>query len=153
MSRIAHRVHVSNDLAVEPSDAAALHADLVSGFFHPPRIVVCGFEGSVDDEVTIVSHIELWPWRTIVRGSVTHSGSIRSNENSPGASDRMHQRDWFEQWSLADDVGTEYHRAGGGRGGDGFCADVEVQFRTAVPAEATLLSITAPGDHRIEMAL
>ena len=114
---------------------------------------MCGFEGSVDDEVTIVSHIELWPWRTIVRGSVTHSGSIRSNENSPGASDRMHQRDWFEQWSLADDVGTEYHRAGGGRGGDGFCADVEVQFRTAVPAEATLLSITAPGDHRIEMAL
>lgn len=151
--RIAQRTDVGNDLIVEPSDADALHADLVSGFFHPPRIIVCGFEGTVDDEITIVSHVELWPWRTIVRGSFTQSGSVVSNESLKGLEDRARQRAWFEQWSLADDVGTEYHQNGASRGGDGFCSDVHVECRTPVPAEATRLSIMAPRGHLIEVAL
>ena len=88
-----------------------------------------------------------------MRGSVTRQGSIEFNENAPGAKDRLRQMHWFHEWSPADDVGTEYHRMGGGRGGDGFCSDVDVQFRTAVPTEATRLTITAPGAHRIDVAL
>jgi hypothetical protein len=78
---------------------------------------------------------------------------ISSNQGFPSKRDGTRQTDWFQQWSLADDVGTEYHQTGAGRGGDGFCSDVDVQFRAAVPAEATRLSITAPGGHRIEVAL
>ncbi|MAT05343.1 MAG: hypothetical protein CL424_09920 [Acidimicrobiaceae bacterium] len=76
---------------MEPSDANALHADLVAAFFRPPRVVACGFEGFADGEVTIVSHVELWPWRTVVRGSVTRSGSVGYNEGWPSESDGVRQ--------------------------------------------------------------
>lgn len=135
---------------MEPPNSFALHADLVSAFFHPPRVVACAFESSIDDEVTIVSHVELWPWRTIVRSSVTHADSVAGNTTS----DWVHQAgSWLQQWSLVDDVGTEYQMAGGGRGGDGFCQDTEFRFSTAVPPEARMLTITAPGGHRIELML
>lgn len=148
--RLVDAPRVSNHRVVEPSDADASHADLVVAFFHPPRVVVCAFESSVDDEITIVSHVELWPWRTIVRGSVTHAGSNADHTMSDGG---HLTRSWLQQWSLVDDVGTEYQKAGAGRGGDGFCQDVEVRFSTAVPPEARMLTITAPGGHRIELTL
>jgi hypothetical protein len=139
---------------VEPSEANRLHADLVAAFFHPPRIVECGFEGFADREVTIVSHVEWWPWRTVVCGSVTRSGSIGYNEGLPSESDSARQDfTWFREWSLVDDVGTDYHQVGAGRSGDGFCSDVDVRFRTPVPPEATRLTITTPGGHRIEVPL
>ncbi|MAT07037.1 MAG: hypothetical protein CL424_18540 [Acidimicrobiaceae bacterium] len=144
---------MNNHLTVEPSDADALHAELVAAFFHPPRIVVCGFEASLDDEVIIVSHVELWPWRTVVRGSLTHPGSIGYDDRTAGPGEMMRRLEWFHEWSLTDDVGTSYHQVEAGRGGDGFCSDVNVAFQPAVPSEATLLTIAVPGYQDIEVAL
>lgn len=139
---------------MDQPDPDSLHADLVAQIFHPPRVIACGFEGKVDNDVTIVSHVELWPWRTVVRGSVTRAGSIAYNQGMPGPMDpRGDQMNWFTQWALTDDVGTDYHQVGAGRGGDGFCSDVDVRFRTAVPSNATRLSIFTPGGHRIEVPL
>ena len=138
---------------MEQSDANALHADLVAAYFHPPRIVVCGFEGSGNDDVTIVSHVELWPWRTVVRGSVTRPGSIDYNEGPPNPEDDVGDMGWYEDWALVDDVDTEYRKAGAGRHGGGFCSDVEVSFENAVPPDATRLTIFTPGGHCIELPL
>jgi hypothetical protein len=152
--RLADHRRVSDHHLVEQPDADAVHADLVARLFHPPRVVACGFEGAVDDDVTIVSHVELWAWRTVVRGSVTRVGSIAYNEGMPDASDpRGDVGSWLREWRLADDVGTEYRPAGAGRGGDGFCSDVHFSFRTAVPAGATRLTIVTPDGHRIEVPL
>jgi hypothetical protein len=136
---------------VEPAAADALHAELVGAFFHPPRIAVCGFEGFINDDVLIVSHFELWPWRTVVRGSLTRPGSIERND---GTTDVTYpDRIWLYDWSLQDDVGTDYQLSAAGLGGDGFCKDVDVRFGNAVPATATQLTIVAPTGRRIEVAL
>ena len=145
---------MGNHCVVESSDANASHADLVAAFFHPPRVVACGFEGSVGDVVTIVSHIELWSWRTVVRGSVTLAGSIGYSQDRTAEPDWAREAGtWFREWSLVDDVGTDYEQAAAGRGGDGFCSDVEVRFSTAVPPEATRLTIIRPGGHRVDTPL
>ena len=139
---------------MKPTEADALHATLVAAFFHPPRLVVCAHEGLIDDDVLVLSHVELWPWRTVVRGSVTRPGSIKHNEGAPGPQGELGPSStWLHDWSLQDDVGTEYHLSSSGLGGDGFCRDVDVRFRTPVPAEATRLTIVAPTGRRIDLAL
>lgn len=136
---------------MEPSEANALHAELVAGFFRPPRIVGCGYRGRDGQDVLIVSHVELWPWRTIVRASVTRRGSIATNEGHPD--DHTFTDRWLQDWSLDDDVGTRYLPSGAGIAGDGFCRDVEAQFATAVPSTATRLTIHVPTGGRIDIML
>jgi hypothetical protein len=148
---LSGRLGACEYFSVDPDAADALHAELVGAFFHPPRIAVCGFEGLINDDVLIVSHLELWPWRTVVRCSVTRPGSIGHNDGATDGTKPI--RIWLHDWSLQDDVGTEYRPSGAGLGGDGFCEDVDVRFSNAVPAEATLLTIVAPTGRRIEVAL
>jgi hypothetical protein len=47
--------------------------EMVETFVHPPRIVVVGARHDLgDDRLLIVSHVELWPWRVVVRGTMAN---------------------------------------------------------------------------------
>jgi hypothetical protein len=133
---------------VDDEEADRLHAELVEAFFHLPCLVTVGSRRTTAAAVTIVSHVELWPWRTIIAGSVAPADGVDRSHR-----DRRERAEWFTWWSISDDVSTDYRQQGGGSHGNGFCSDFHIRFEPAPPVEATLLVVTTPDGDVIDVQL
>jgi len=130
-------------------DADRLHTDLVAAFFHPPKLISCGRRlTDGDGAITIISHVEVWTWRTIIAGSRARNDGVQLSGTKLRES-----VEWFGGWSIVDDVHTEYRQLGAGSGGDGFCVDFHIKFSSAVPTHATQLVLTTPNGDDIELTL
>lgn len=166
-------------MANDPPDIGS--AELFDAFMHPPRIVSIGHRSvSVAGEIRIVSHIELWPWRVVVRGTRANRHAVPKPSQrldsrassplvdpatsvpsvvgaieiqvSPSEDHRVASR-WFMNWRLIDDVGSEYRPAGGGGHGAHGWSDFAIQFEPAVAVEARRVSIETPDGDVIEVPL
>lgn len=161
----------------EPSSVAP--AELIDAFFHRPRLVNIGYRSeTTDGDVLIVSHAELWPWRVVLRGlrankravnsqrarvtapvapddsSGTLSGSVV--ELTQAARDEHRARTtWYTEWSVRDDLSTEYRMVGAGDGGSGgeIWSDFCVEFHPTVPPSALTLTFDHAAGESIEVRL
>jgi hypothetical protein len=129
--------------------------ELVDAFVHPARVIQTPYRGS-GDQVLVVSHIEIWPWRVVVRGlradatfvprrrevqTVRHG--IRPVDVAPDEGGLLQlDADWPGQWSLHDDVGTAYRYTGGTGDFRGVLwTDFSIAFEPAVPDAAGELTL------------
>jgi hypothetical protein len=161
----------------EPSDVTA--PKLVDAFIHPPDVADVGFRAeSTAGEVLIVSLVEVWPWRTVIRGlRADKSASVSSlgarpqpDSDAPsgvvvGAARLMPDQEmlerqravaaWYTAWRVADDVETEYRSVGAGGGGSGgaLWSDFRIEFQPGVPQTARHLAIISPDGHEISLHL
>ena len=167
---------VSQDDPVIPTPA-----ELVDAFVHPPTILTVARRDELSDgRVRIVSHLELWPWRVVVRGvranrfptmpkhatrqpyefdeSSSELASGRVDIHEPDAAEVRAFRkesEWMTGWRLSDDVGTEYQLLGAGSGGSGgeLWSEFHSEFHPRVPSDARVLSIHPPDDDAFPVAL
>lgn len=156
-------------------------ADLVDAFIHPPTLVEVAARAESDTgEVLIVSHLELWPWRVVVRGvradryadtsptvlpvppdlSATARTvlveAVRADRSRPDAlARRQAHAAWYTSWQIADDIATDFQRVGAGGGGSGgnLWSDFRVEFHPSVPPAARQLTITSPYGDEIAVRL
>jgi hypothetical protein len=143
----------------DPSNVTG--ADWIDPFVHPPRLVAIGHRVELaDGSVRVVSHVELWPWRTVVRGVYAHPRLNAANDgtdspDTPGWVGPWEAETWFGGWQLGDDMGSEYRRTGGGMGGaaDVPSTDFNIEFASPVPSQATRLTIQTPDGDNIELAI
>jgi hypothetical protein len=138
-------------------------ADWIDAEVHPPRLVTVAQRVALaDGSVRVVSHVELWPWRTVVRGVYAHehrdprTGSSNAAQESvaPWRFEPMNA-DWFAGWLLGDDTGTLYRRTGAGIGGAAgdLWASFNIEFASPVPRQASRLTIHTRDGDRIEVAI
>lgn len=149
-------------------------AELVSAFVRPPRLVAIGRRTTSGEIVEIISHLELWPWRVVLRGvrasdatrpldlghraqpadpDTTTTGVVTAEVvTGDGAWARDLQR--LTSWEISDDVGTEYRSSSASGGGVGtMWEDFSIQFEPAVPANASTLRIITADSEEIVLAL
>jgi hypothetical protein len=117
----------------------------------PPKIVAIGNRRELENGIIrIITHVELWTWRVVVRGSMLppppwkRVGPLGSADDRGAARAQLHA--WHLAWRLTDDVGTVYVLRGSGGGGDGSHWDFDVRFDPQVPPDARVLSIHVPDD-------
>ena len=125
---------------VENELPAVTPAELVDAFVHPPEIVAVGHRGETESgEVLVVSHLELWLWRVVVRclrahrvPPANHGPSLEAVPDANGSGVavmrvvmagpeetelRRSQTAWLQQWQLTDDIGTSYRMSRAGSSG------------------------------------
>lgn len=138
--------------------------ELTDAFIHPPVLVPIG-ERFEDDLVVVVSHVEIWPWRLVVRGLVADPNfepdaivlpptelSSPADDNSALDAIGQHRHrwrrgiDWMNSWSVVDDAGTEFVATGWkGSPFDGqYWCDLELQYEGVAARSARRLSISGP---------
>jgi hypothetical protein len=142
----------------DPPDPTA--AELIDAFIHPPRLITIAQRVELTDgRVRVLSHLELWPWRTVISG--VYASARRADV--PQEARARHQwpfvavdgTDWFSAWQLDDDVETVYDRTGGGGGGSGgdLWATFHVEFVPNVPSRAKRLTIHMPDGDPIQVSV
>lgn len=159
----------------EDRDSLPSAFDLVEAFVQPPHIVPLAVRESNGATIVVLTAVELWPWRTVLRGVVansefvprrrtlpvvppdappgTISGMIRTVADPAGH--RVHA-EWMASFALHDDSGTEFRLIGWSGGGpldQQLWADVEWNFDAPVPASATRLMISGPIIGECEVAV
>lgn len=150
-------------------------SDLVDAFMQPPRLLQIDRRLETHDGVVrVLSHLELWPWRVVLRGAFadkneTDDGvrqpTIPSQTDVQGPStvsvgvlgrERLARSraamDWTLGWSIADDLGTGYRMIGASSGGGGRWWDFEVTFEPPVPTNVKRVMISAPDGELVEVA-
>ena len=152
--------------------------EMVDAFVHAPLLVPIGERVDGEDFVVVLSHVELWPWRVVVRALVANPNfapqSLRLPTGNAGASsgvgvvtadvvaltEQHHERwrrqiEWMNSWELADDTGTQFNSSGwsGGPSDDQLWSDLELRYDTIVPPNAHRLTISGPTFDSIEVAL
>jgi hypothetical protein len=157
----------------EPPDVS--FSDLINAFLHPPRLLPIGQRHESDDGVvSVLSHLELWPWRVILRGaradpnaedeSVRHLTTLpQQHDDGPvgisiGVLEPEHRgrnravMEWTTAWLLADDLGTDYRIIGASTSGGLRRSDFEVTFEPQMPPNAKRVTITTPDGDAVEVA-
>lgn len=154
-------------------------SEMIDAFVHPPRIVSIGRRTeSAVGELLIVSHVELWPWRVVIRGlgadkrattalslpdmspfePEVSPGTLSGRLIEPSRATRERfraQHVWVTTWVIEDDVSTEYRLVGassGGHGGDTWW-DFDIRFHPGAPAGARFLTLVPPGSEPISLDL
>ena len=146
--------------------------DMLDAFIRPPRVFEVGYRHeSAEGEVLIVTSVEIWPWRTVVRGvtanrttrwgtpfqstSVDASEPPDNGEHTPevnlvspvqrarelGLGAHRVRAEAMMSWHLDDNAGTTY-RATGWHGRGSMWSDFEIEFKPGAPSVASLLTIT-----------
>ena len=157
-------------MSSDPSDVGL--AEFFDAFMYPPILVHVGHRTEwAEGPIRIVSHVELWPWRVVVRGAradrhavprpserfdsrAAHPsigagpGTVTGRIVSGRADDRYRGlRGGINQWSLSDDIGTQYRMTGGGGIAAAGWYDFAIEFAPAAPPSCGRLSIrTADSD-------
>ena len=129
---------------------------LVDAFYYPPRLLPVAHRSELSHgNVLIVSHVELWPWRTSVRGGFTDG--VETDRPTPriAPTTGLHHSkgplsEWIHDWVLTDDADTVYLGGGASTNGN-VIHDFIIDFAAPVPAAATALTITTPVGTRIEV--
>jgi hypothetical protein len=130
--------------------------EFVEAFVRPARVIEAPHRRLVDDEVLVVSHIEIWRWRVVVRGlrgdpnfrpsrrevsTIRHGAQlvdVAPEEGHPLQRDI----DWLPAWRLTDDVGTVYRNAGGtGDFRSVLWTDFSVAFEPTPPVVTSVLNL------------
>ena len=129
----------------EADDARAL----VIANIRPPRLIAAPSRERVGDQIVVFSHVELWPWRIVLRGALANE-AVRLPEPDLDSEQRdrffadggLHR--WMTDWQATDDLGSDYRFAGSGGGGSGgdLWMDFHVQFDPAPPENAKRLTFT-----------
>lgn len=132
--------------------------EMVEAFVHPPRLVeVARREASGDGRVLVVSHVELWPWRVVVRGVIAnhHPTTVDPVDGEAMRARFLLDSEWMTGWSLVDDADSEYHSSTGSMGGSGGDTWVEfhIEWHPCVPAAATTLTIRPPDGNAFDVPL
>ncbi len=151
--------------------------EMVDAFVHAPVLVPIGKRAD-GDRIVVLSHVELWPWRVIVRALVADPQFAPQPVQSPtgdleasggvgvvtaeilGLTEQRHERwrrdiEWMNSWTLADDAGTEFVASGwsGGPSDDQLWCDLALNYDTAVPPQAQRLTISGPVIGSVEVPL
>ncbi len=142
--------------------------EMIDAFVHPPILIPIGKRIEAD-RVVVLSHIELWPWRTVVRGVIAQRDvrppvlPAATADDDPSITggvvtahvvdssddmwaDRREGIEWMSDWTLIDDIGTNYES----RGWHGLpttgqlWSDVAWEYRTPTPADARVLTLAHP---------
>lgn len=144
--------------------------ELIDAFIHPPKIVLVA-QRFVSDHVVVVSHVEVWPWRVVVRaltanpgysvqhaeapqsdpptGDTSQTGSVSVSIVEP-SEERINRfrRDieWMQSWVLTVDSGSKLHAAGwkGGVNEDSLWRDLELQYDVVLAPGSERLTISHP---------
>lgn len=142
--------------------------EMVEAFVHAPLLVPVG-ERVEGDLVVVLSHVELWPWRVVVRAMVANPDfNPRARQfptGGPNASagvgvvtgeitDQAEQHrerwqrgiEWMNSWTLTDDLGTEFLASGwsGAPSDDQLWSDLTLTYDTVLPPTAQRLIISGP---------
>jgi hypothetical protein len=150
-------------------------SDLIDAFMRPPKLLPIDRRLETDDGVVhVLSHLELWPWRVVLRGAgadknATDDGvrqlAIPSQTDVRGSStvsvgvlrqehlaENRAAMDRTVGWGIADDLGTEYRMIGASSGGGGRWWDFEVRFEPPMPTTVRRVMISAPNGELVEVA-
>ena len=166
---------------VMPDDLSSVTAaQLVDAFVHPPELVEVAWRAeSTDGGVLIVSHLELWSWRVVVRGlranrfAMTTPAAVPSvpgevassaygvaelqvvSSDASGVESRLEATRWFTGWDFVDDVGTVNRCVSGGGGGSGglLWSEFHVEFQPTPPPIAEHATLKAPDGSYIPVEL
>jgi hypothetical protein len=164
---------ILNGMPTDPPDGVA---NLLDAFMHPPRLYrVAHRTESPDGRILIVTHVELWPWRIVIRGARAIKpapprrllgegvptgdqppGSVRGavRDQSPAEVERARtEARWFTDWQISDDVGTSYLAQGSHSGGNETWTDYAIEFQPSAPAGASHLTITIGDGEVVELTI
>ncbi|MBI4936402.1 MAG: hypothetical protein HY828_21190 [Actinobacteria bacterium] len=156
----------------EPPGAS--FSDLVDAFLRPPKLLRINHRRETPDGlVRVLSHLELWPWRVVLRGARADKNELDDAEiqrqipsppEAPGSStvsvgvlgpehlaSNRAAMEWTLGWSIFDDLGTEYRVIGASSGGAGRWSDFEVTFEPPVPVTVSRVTISALDGDVIEV--
>ncbi len=148
-------------------------AALVAGMMQPPVLVPVGRRFDFDDAILLFSHVEIWPWRLMLRAAhasrgvpppmklpLTSDGELDKEAAKAMVSERRGlghplTASWMNGWAAVDDVGTDYRVVGGGSGGPGgdWWRDFHVHLEPAPPTAAHSVSLMGPRDATLTVAL
>ena len=147
-----------------PAEADGLPEDLMLA----PRLVRVDQRLDVSGgKVILISHLELWPWRVIVRGTERRDPSPAPEQPQPGARlaidaveaevarrTAISAMRFFEDWGLVDDEGTNFFRAGSSQGPiSALWSDFSIEFWPAAPTVARHLRLTISDVGSIDVQL
>jgi hypothetical protein len=138
--------------------------ELTDSMMHAPRLVPIAKRFELDDTILVISHAEIWKWRIVLRGTRASRGAPMPltvpvvpdvNEGASGVlwvehydprTGRHEAHRWLTEWSVHDDIGTDYRLVSGGGGGTGgeWWSDLHVQFEPSPPAGASRLTFRGP---------
>ncbi len=140
--------------------------DLIDSMMDAPRLVPIAERRELKRAILVISHAEVWKWRIVLRFALGSREApipltlpIVAGDHRDGTGivfatvvdsrDRKHETHrWMSEWSVHDDVGTDYRLvsgSGGGNGGD-WWQDLSVQVEPAPPPSASRLTFNGPED-------
>jgi hypothetical protein len=151
--------------------------ELIDAFVHAPTLLPIG-ERIEGDRIVVLSHVEVWPWRVVVRALVANPHFTPQPMRFPNgdmdastavgvvtaevAASTGHQRErwqrdieWMNAWTLADDTGTQFRSSGwsGRPSDDQLWCDLALTYDMVVPPIAQRLVISGPAIGQIDVAL
>lgn len=151
--------------------------EMVDAFVHAPLLVPIG-ERVDGDLVVVLSHVELWPWRVVVRALVANPNFTPKAVQFPTAdrdtsagvgvvhaevatlNDQHRERwrrgiEWMNSWTLADDVGTAFLASGwsGSPSDDQLWSDLALTYDPVMPPDAQRLIISGPVIGSVEVVV
>jgi len=140
----------------EEDDARAL----VLANMRPPKLIAAASRDRVGDQIVVFSHVEVWPWRVVLRGALANEEvrlpepHLDSEQQDRFFADGGLHR-WMTDWQATDDLDSDYRFAGSGGGGSGgdLWMDFHVQFDPAPPENANWLTFTRPDGIEVRVEL
>jgi len=145
---------------------------MLDALMQRPRVFEVGYRHeSAEGEILIVTSVETWPWRTVVRGVTANRNtqwgtpfeSLSIDASEPPDNDKANPEInavaaahrarvlWLDprrvraqammSWQLHDDAGTAY-RATSWHGSGSMWSDFQIEFEPGTPRAASQLTIT-----------